>query len=278
MLVPHSRCANSHDLHQEYLDVRTNVALSKSSLLEIDVPANSQPCNKFGIHPSLSVLKTEYDAGNANFIANMGALVEPLTKAEYNAKSKRVPPSLFAHNVMQRAMHTVHAQYASSNGVLGRVVKAISKEQKDTSNNVVPPYSSYMYSLSGNQRMLEGAAPSHVPFIIDKRHGVVRYSKYSTMKTKIENISRSESESIFAETFSANLETSLRQTENLGALLKDVTLTTTFSDEDQVSQQLNQVSKLIKLRQQLNSERDVLLLRMVGMIRTMMSVTFLRES
>ena len=51
-------------------------------------------------------------------------------------------------------MHTVHAQYASSNGVLGRVVKAISKEQKDTSNNV-PPYSSYMYSLSGNQRMLK---------------------------------------------------------------------------------------------------------------------------
>ena len=79
MLVPHSECG-SHDLHQEYLDVRTNVALSKSSLLEIDVPANSQPCNKFGIHPSLSVLKTEYDAGNANFIANMGALVEPLTK------------------------------------------------------------------------------------------------------------------------------------------------------------------------------------------------------
>ena len=52
MIVPHSECGGTHDLHQEYLDVRTNVALEKSSLLEINVP--HQPCNKFGIHPSFS--------------------------------------------------------------------------------------------------------------------------------------------------------------------------------------------------------------------------------
>ena len=72
MIVPHSDCGATHDLHQEYLDVRTNVALSKADLLPIDVPVNTQPCNKFGIHPSLSILKQQYDAGNASFIANMG--------------------------------------------------------------------------------------------------------------------------------------------------------------------------------------------------------------
>jgi uncharacterized protein (DUF1800 family)/uncharacterized protein (DUF1501 family) len=257
MIVPHSECGNTHDLHQEYLDVRTNVALPKSSLLAVNVPKNTQPCNRFGIHPSLQILKTQYDAGNASFIANMGALVEPLTKAEFEAKSKRLPPSLFAHNIMQRAMHTVHAQDAASNGILGRIVKTVAKKQIDKSNNVVLPYRSNMYSLGGNQRMLEGAAPGNIPFIIDKKSGVVKFLKYNTMSRDIANVSKSESENIFAETFSSTLETSLRQTEHLGSLLNAVTLSTTFSEDDKVSQQLNQVSKIIKLRKDLQAERDV---------------------
>ena len=224
MIVPHSGCGATHDLHQEYLDVRTNVALSKADLLPIDVPVNTQPCNKFGIHPSLSILKQQYDAGNASFIANMGALVEPITKSEYVGKKKRVPPSLFAHNIMQRAMHTVHAQDASSTGILGRIVKTISNEQTDSSDNVVQPYKSSMYSLSGNQRMLEGAAPEQTPNIIDRRNGVVKYLQYNALKDSISNVSASISENIFAETFSSNLNVTLRQTEYLGGLLKDVVL------------------------------------------------------
>ena len=256
MIVPHSGCGATHDLHQEYLDVRTNVALSKADLLPIDVPVNTQPCNKFGIHPSLSILKQQYDAGNASFIANMGALVEPITKAEYVGKKKRVPPSLFAHNIMQRAMHTVHAQDASSTGILGRIVKTISNEQIDSSDNVVQPYKSGMYSLSGNQRMLEGAAPEQTPNIIDRNNGVVKYLKYNQLKDSISNVSSAVSENIFAETFNSNLNVTLRQTEFLGGMLQDVTLGTEFG-EDAVSTQLKQVSKLIKLRSVLKTERDV---------------------
>lgn len=206
------------------------------------------------------ILKTEYDAGNACFIANMGALVEPLTKAEFEAKSKKLPPSLFAHNIMQRAMHTVHAQYASSDGVLGRIVKALANQQTDQENNVVLPYKCNMYSLAGNQRMLEGAAPELIPFIVDKKNGIVKFGKYSDMRKDIENVTRSISENIFAETFGSNLENSLRQTEHLGGLLSDVSLSTTFSTEDHVSLQLNEVAKLIKLRKKLKSERDVFII------------------
>lgn len=40
-----------------------------------------------------------YNAGDAAFLTNVGALVEPMTKAEYLAQEGRRPPSLFAHNV-----------------------------------------------------------------------------------------------------------------------------------------------------------------------------------
>ena len=41
-------------------------------------------------------------------MANIGGLVEPVSKAEFQAKSKQLPPSLFAHNIMQRAAWNVH--------------------------------------------------------------------------------------------------------------------------------------------------------------------------
>ena len=52
MLVPHSRCGGG-DLYDEYARMRGNVALPKSGLLRIGVPGGTQPCDTFGVHPSL---------------------------------------------------------------------------------------------------------------------------------------------------------------------------------------------------------------------------------
>jgi hypothetical protein len=49
-IVPHSDCKNSKDYYAEYATVRQGAAVPKTELLEIDVPAGSQPCNKFGVH------------------------------------------------------------------------------------------------------------------------------------------------------------------------------------------------------------------------------------
>ena len=84
--------------------MRTNAALPKSELLEIQVPEGTQPCNTFGVHHKLEALQKAYTKGDAAFFANIGAMVEPVNKTEYQKKLKRLPPSLFAHNVMQRSM------------------------------------------------------------------------------------------------------------------------------------------------------------------------------
>ena len=55
-------------------------------------------------------------------MANAGAMIEPITKEEYIANSKKTPPSLFAHNIMQRAAYTSHAEDVLAKGILGRMV------------------------------------------------------------------------------------------------------------------------------------------------------------
>jgi hypothetical protein len=145
MLVPHSGCDPSHDLNAEYKQIRGTAALDNTELLEIendlDGTSKAQPCSKFGMHHKMTAVHGAYNAGDAAWIANMGSLVEPVTKQEYKDKAKALPPSLFAHNVMQRSIATMHPQLSSASGILGRMSESIEQG--------VNPYRSALYSMAG---------------------------------------------------------------------------------------------------------------------------------
>ena len=103
LIVPHSNCAAS-DLYAEYEAVRgPAIALPKEKLLPFNVSAGSQPCSTFGLHPELPALHDLYLSGEASFVANVGALVQPVTKDTWR-KTKDMPNSLFAHNAQQACM------------------------------------------------------------------------------------------------------------------------------------------------------------------------------
>lgn len=131
MVAPYDNCEGGKDLYQQYANIRTNVAIAKTDLLPINAtqlsPHSSQVCERFGLHPSLPNLQSMYNAGDMLLIANMGMLVEPLTKDEYNAKSKSVPFSLFAHNVQQETTQRVDAQTKRDDGVIGRMLDSLLK-------------------------------------------------------------------------------------------------------------------------------------------------------
>ncbi|PZO06390.1 MAG: hypothetical protein DCF28_01835 [Alphaproteobacteria bacterium] len=52
----------------------------------------------FGLHPVLGPLKTLFDAGRLAVVANVGTLIRPITKAEYQAGTVPFPANLFSHN------------------------------------------------------------------------------------------------------------------------------------------------------------------------------------
>jgi len=258
LLVPHSGCKEK-DMFDEYTKTRTNIALSKSELLQIDAQQN-QPCSKFGLHPSLKFVQEIYQAGRAAWVANVGSLVEPTTPQQYKDKSVRLPPSLFAHNIQQRAMYSVHAQRASAKGVLGRAMAAL----MDTSNTIAP-YSSQLFSLMGNVKMLEGAT---APTIISATRGIQRYIDLAALSAALANITLPVSTSLFAESFSQFLESSLHSSEAVGALLSDTVLDTDAEFQAQhessktagvsaggLSLQFAQVAKILKLQSELRMER-----------------------
>ena len=270
MLVPYSGCTKPknqggaqgkrvpNDLYAEYARVRgPSVAISKQNLLPIKTDGSKQPCDTFGIHPALPVLQKLYDEGDATFIANAGAMIEPVTKEEFIENKKRTPPSLFAHNIMQRSAYTAHAESASASGVLGRMTAALMSG--------AAPLKSALYSTVGYSKMMEGAEiqPTH----IDPDEGIVRFKEYAEMASKIANLSSLESHSLFAEHYSATLDSVLRTTEALGDWMEDPKLPTEspLFHSDTLSQQLEKVSVVMRLdKSDLKTERSAFMTKQPG--------------
>ena len=101
--------------------------------------------------------------------------------------------------------------------------------------------------------MLEG---TKAPDVIDAFGGVIRYTQFSALRNHIQNITGRGSDSAFGETYSSLLDSSLKKTESIGGLLTSTTLNTTFGT-DGFSRQMQQVARLIKLRNNLTTERAV---------------------
>ena len=144
ILVPHSNCTVAGevtDLYTEYARIRSSVALGLQELLpldNLDTLDNAQPCSTFGTHPNLGLVKNLWDAGQASWFANIGCLIKPTTRADFMAGDR--PPFLFGHDSQQREIQSVHAQNSGANGVLGRILNAVTSQAEPYRSVQVQPY------------------------------------------------------------------------------------------------------------------------------------------
>jgi len=251
IVAPHSECGSSN-LDAQYTSIRGANAIPKASMLPINV--SNQPCATFGVHPKLTTLKAAYDDGDAAFFANIGALVQPLTKQQF-IKGFPKPPMLFSHDTQRLTAQNVHAQAASSaKGVLGRISAALGVK----SPSGQPAHKIASYSIAGNAKILEGGTVP--PDMISYRSGAVRLGRLSSLKDDIGKLMGNESGSLFAETYTGLMERSIQDAERLGYILgSDKAKPTATFGTGHLGGQLLQVAKLIKARSAnvLDTERDV---------------------
>src|SRR5580692_11444708 len=90
-VIPLTTAQQNYNLYQQY---RGGLALPQGSLLPI---ANGT--DTYGLHPSLVEIQGLYNQGKAAVLANVGMLVEPITRAVYLANNGAlVPSALFSHS------------------------------------------------------------------------------------------------------------------------------------------------------------------------------------
>lgn len=81
---------------------RQGASRDRGSLLPlVQAGRPSQEAPQHALAPELSSIKALYDAGDAAVVANVGPLVEPVTRQAFEAGIAKVPPRLFSHNDQQ---------------------------------------------------------------------------------------------------------------------------------------------------------------------------------
>ncbi len=107
--------------YAQYAAARQNIALARSALDATALtPTNSLGGRQYALAPTLASLLPVFNAGKLAAVLNVGTLVQPTTKAQYQAQSVRLPPKLFSHNDQQSYFQASSPEGATS-GWGGRI-------------------------------------------------------------------------------------------------------------------------------------------------------------
>ena len=153
MIIPYTNYA-------AYSAVRTaasNVGIPQASLIQFPAAGST-----YGFHPSMASIAPVYTAGKMAVLANVGTLVAPLTKAQYQAGTNR-PFNLFSHADQQDAWSGLEVTAPVRTGWGGRMSDLL---VTTNAGSLIPA----AVSVSGSQLFTNGNATA--PLVIPQNGGV----------------------------------------------------------------------------------------------------------
>ncbi len=127
-----------------YRSLRPRLAYTQSSLgataltpRVVPIDRNGVP-HQYALSPSMLPLKSIFDAGRLAVMLNVGTLVQPTTKSQYNNRSVPLPPRLFSHNDQQSIWQSLSPEGAPSGwgGRMGDLFESGNGRSVFTSINV----------------------------------------------------------------------------------------------------------------------------------------------
>jgi len=240
MLVPFEGA-----LWSEYKAVRKDIALASHELLEITTVG--QNISKFAVHKKLPFVRQLYNNGQAAFVSNIGALVEPMTKDQFRKGGAKKCVGLFSHSDQQTAAATLKCQTAgtSPKGAGGRIGDALKGNS----------YKTFSFSITGTSAWSEGFQTNQD--IIHAHAGPVRLKTYSTVAPLLRNITKAKHKNVYCEEYARSISKFVESSEVLGATLDNITLQTAYATDNNLMKQFHQVARLIAARKSRNAERDL---------------------
>jgi uncharacterized protein (DUF1501 family) len=240
--------------YANYAQTRSYLALPQSQLLPLAAAAP-----QYGLHPALPGLQSLWASGSLAIVANVGTLVQPLTKAQYLSTATAKPESLFSHIDQQHQWQASISSTSSSNsGWGGRLADQLAALNV---NSRVPP----MISTGGNNLFVTGAASQALVIPTSGSFGLSGFSNDSAdvvrrgALVELLDIDQDINLTQAAQTIMSN---ALTSSAILNPILTttDATLSARFAGlTSNFSQQLLAIAKVIEARSALGASRQVFL-------------------
>jgi uncharacterized protein (DUF1501 family) len=234
------------------------LAIPQANLLPISPPAMNG--DVYGFHPSMTDMHTLWNQGKLAVVTNVGTLMQPLTRAQYQAGAAR-PMQLFSHSDQVDQFKTAISSYRSAIGWGGRLSDRTASLNVGAAIPMISQISSGANVFTvGNSSTPLIVAPSPTPL-----NQVLTLNGFgdvdATTRRNAMNAIRAEDLN-YSMTQAASVIT--QQALNVSQQLStDPVLTATFPNTT-LGNQLRQVAKLMKFRTQLNMKRQVFYVQLGG--------------
>jgi uncharacterized protein (DUF1501 family) len=132
-----------------YSTVRGPLAIAQNQLLQLG------PTPSFALNPNLPELQALYNSRNVALVTNVGTLVAPTTKAQYQA-GQSLPTNLFSHPDQQLEWQNAAQSGATSSGWAGRIADVLNTSYNP--GGLVP----MITSVAGDTLFCNGSASTPV--------------------------------------------------------------------------------------------------------------------
>jgi uncharacterized protein (DUF1501 family) len=234
-----------------YTSIRGNLALPQSNLTPI---VNSISGAPYAFHAKLAELQSLFGTKELAVVANCGSLVQPVTRAQYQALQTPLPNNLFSHSDQQLQWQSSVAQGNSPTGWAGRAADYVAANGMNSSQ--FPTF----YSVAGNA--LEGIGVKTAPVAVSPG-GSLQLSGFSTSTesqarwTALNNLLSTNTGLSMVQAANGVLSNTITDANLLGTVLsKPYALTTKFPTSS-LGVQLKQVAEIIAARATLGMSRQI---------------------
>lgn len=255
MLVPHDE-----DQYTEYRAIRTDLALSRESLLPLP-PVESG--RTYALHPGMQEVHDMYARGELALLANIGTLLEPVDAKGIEAGTAKIPLGLYSHSDQISQWQTsISYSRSATEGWAGRIADLKGpKLDNGISMNI---------SLSGSNVFQSGIKA--VPYAIGRdgsgAPGIYAYGERNDYerfrKEMIDSVLATEHSNLLRNEYRLRLVEAIENQRTFSEALEGTPQISTWFADDYFSQGMRQIARVISARERLGAARQTFFVQIGG--------------
>jgi len=241
--------------YNDYATTRGSMAVAGENLLT----SSDASQGTFGFNNRLPGLHDLYQNERLAVISNVGNLIRPTSKADFNA-STSLPQSLFAHDAQQKLWQTGSGSLADSFGWGGSIAQRIT--ECNSSSNVATSI-----SAAGSNNWLNNLQENYITLNpnanIEQMVGLRDSSSTKATLEALLNASKAEQEAPFKQQVAHAITRANDTANSLSDAISDHPVDD-FNPNGGLQQQLHLVARMISAREQLNMGKQVFFVGLGG--------------
>ncbi|TBO34340.1 DUF1501 domain-containing protein [Aquabacterium lacunae] len=245
--------------HALYAQARQGLTLNwnsepaASQLLRLS-PTNTSGTD-YGLHGAMPLLKARFDAGQMAVLSNIGPLMEPTDKGQFEARSVELPSGLFSHSDQQAQWQTDSFSPNVKGGWGGRLMDTVLASSGSRDYACVSVTGSTLWGTNADATLLPFRVPASGRFGMEGYVPTGTGEARNPLSEAIDDLLAAGSTEVFGRVWLQAMRRSVDNQRFLAGALAGATLPTTFP-QGELGQQLQMVARLISVRGQFGLNRQ----------------------